>query len=100
MKAHGTQRSYGGASRIRDMYTPQTPSNFFDELHPHLRNVSSAQQTLAGRIHDYLIRRGPRTIGEIVTKMSGESGRIKRCLLANEALFEPVGKRWRVKSPV
>lgn len=95
--AHGTQRSHGHASRTRDMYTPQTPCTFFDDLHPHLRNVVVGQQTLAERIHGYLLRRGPRTLRQLSDKMGGDTGRVKRCLLANEALFERVGKVWMIR---
>lgn len=97
VKAHGTQRTHGHASRIRDIYTPSTPSNFFDDLHPHLRNVVVGQQTLAERIHGYLVRRGPRTLKQLSDKMGGGTGRVKRCLLANTALFERVGKVWMIR---
>lgn len=96
--AHGTNKVYGHASRIRDMYQPSAPSTFFDDLHPHLRNVVIKQQTLAERIHGYLLRRQQRTLRQIADKMGGDMGRVQRCLLANEAIFERVGNQWGIRN--
>lgn len=97
-RAHGTNKVYGHASRTREMETSKAPSTLFDELHPHLRNVVVKQQTLAERIHGYLLRRGPRALRQIADKMSGTEGRVQRCLLSNEEMFEQVGKMWIVRS--
>jgi hypothetical protein len=91
--AHGTQRSRGTASRTRDMYQPSNRSTFFDELHPHLRHVTAGQQTLAERIHGYLLRRGPRTMKQLYSKF-GESGSLQHCLDTN---FVKVGNQWKIK---
>lgn len=91
--AHGTQRSKGHASRTREMDTRSVPSTWFDELHPHLRNVAANQPSLVERIHGYLSRCGPRTI-EQLTKKFGGSGSLQRCLNNN---FVRVGKRWTIR---
>jgi len=95
--AHGTNKVYGHASRTREMYQPSAPSTFFNDLHPHLRGVVVKQQTLAERIHGYLLRRKQRTLRQIADKMGGDMGRVLRCLLANEALFEQMGNQWRIR---
>ena len=58
--AHASRRVYSGATRT-PARPPSVTSTFFDELHPHLRNVEAIVVQGADAIYQYLLRRAPRT---------------------------------------
>lgn len=66
--AHASRHVYSGATRT-PARPPSVTSTFFDELHPHLRNVEAIVIQGADLMYQYLLKRGPRTTNQIAEKV-------------------------------
>ena len=95
ISAHGTRRIYNGATRVREPETSSVPNRtLFDELHPHLRKSEPVQGRNA--LYEYLKRRGPVRLKQIMQKMS-ITGKVARSRLRSRPdLYRRTDKGWVV----
>lgn len=77
--AHASRHVYSGATRT-PARPPSVTSTFFDELHPHLRNVEAIVVQGADAMYQYLLRRAPRTTAQIAEKVGQKEDVVARRL--------------------
>lgn len=98
--AHGSRRIYGGATRHLPGNQSAT-TNFFDELHPHLRNRPAMAYQGADLLHQYLLRRPEKTLSEISARTGHDTAHIRRMMEREPERFVCQRGRWSaIEQPV
>lgn len=95
VSAHNEHPLCIGATRNAHIMTGDSPpANLFVELYPHMRNVQARTESMEETMHGYLLRRGPRTLKQLCTKLGRDKLTVRNRLQKRPSLFRPVGKRW------
>lgn len=100
VSAHNSyQRMPGGSRQFMIQESPPPFGKFFDELHPHLRNVSARAMGIAERMSEYLQRRPGRTPAQIAAAIGlVEGAAAQNVLNKHPDLFRREGRLWYVVS--
>ena len=99
--AHGTRHVYTGATRHSIGENQAVTSNFFDELHPHLRNRPAIALTGANLIYDYLLHRPERTLAEISNRTGHAPKHVRNLMEKEPGRFTCARGRWSaIEQPI
>lgn len=96
VSAHNERRVYHGATRNGYIDTSHDANNggFFAILNPHLNNVLARTESLEETMHGYILRRGPRTLKQLCTKVGKDKKTIEKRLEKRPDMFQKVGRLW------
>lgn len=100
--AHGSRRIYDGATRHGGDENQAVVTNFFNELHPHLRNRRAVAITGADQIYEYLLRRPEKTLAQISQRTGHDKAHVRRMLEREPKRFACSNRgRWSaIEQPV
>lgn len=95
VSAHDARHVYHGATRNGFACGGESPpANLYVELYPHMRSVQARTESMEETMHGYLLRRGPRSLKQLCTKLGRDKMTVRKRLQKRPDLFRPVGKRW------
>lgn len=93
--AHDARHVYHGASRNAHIMAGDAPTaDLYIELYPHMRDVRARTATTEEILHGYMMRRGPRSLKQLCTKMDMDKYVITKRLEKRSDLFRKVGRLW------
>lgn len=95
ISAHDVRHVYHGATRNGHIADGDTaPVHLYAELCPHMRNVPARAESLEETMHGYILRRGPRTLNQLCTRVGKDKLTVKKRLERRTDMFKQVGRLW------
>jgi len=95
ISAHHERRLYSGATRNGHIADGDTaPVHLYAELCPHMRNVPARTESLEETMHGYILRRGPRSLKQLCTKVGRDKLTVRKRLEKRADMFKKVGRLW------
>ena len=93
--AHDARHVYHGASRNAHIMAGDAPTaDLYIELYPHMRDVRARTATTEEILHGYMMRRGPRSLKQLCTKMDMDKYVITKRLEKRSDMFRLTGRVW------
>ena len=95
VSAHDARHVYHGATRNGFASTGESPpANLYVELYPHMRSVQTRAESMEEVMHGYMMRRGPRSLKQLCTKVGRDKLTVRKRLEKRADMFKKVGRLW------
>ena len=95
VSAHDARHVYHGATRNGFASTGESPpANLYVELYPHMRSVQARAESMEEVMHGYMMRRGPRSLKQLCTKVGRDKLTVRKRLEKRADMFKKVGRLW------
>lgn len=95
ISAHDARHVYHGATRnAHIMAGDSPPANLYVELYPHMRSVQARAESMEETMHGYILRRGPRSLKQLCTKVGRDKLTVRKRLEKRADMFKKVGRLW------
>lgn len=95
VSAHDARHVYHGATRNGFASTGESPpANLYVELYPHMRSVQARAESMEETLHGYMMRRGPRSLKQLCTKVGRDKLTVRKRLEQRTDMFKKVGRLW------
>lgn len=95
VSAHDARHVYHGATRNGFASTGESPpANLYVELYPHMRSVQARAESMEETMHGYILRRGPRSLKQLCTKVGRDKLTVRKRLEKRADMFKKVGRLW------
>jgi hypothetical protein len=95
VSAHDARHVYHGATRNGFATAGESPpANLYVELYPHMRSVQGRAESMEEVMHGYMMRRGPRSLKQLCTKVGRDKLTVRKRLEKRADMFKKVGRLW------
>lgn len=92
--AHNVNQRMAGATRQIGSATHAATATLYVELYPHMRSVQARAESMEETLHGYMMRRGPRSLKQLCTKVGRDKLTVRKRLEQRTDMFKKVGRLW------